>query len=103
MGKAYVLFFIQNPSYYNFLFSKGYVKVNLSLREEATDNFPPYDLLKNTYLGANAKKDPSLSLEEQEHELIHLWACVQGISSLVFMENVKWDKKWEDEIEKLIR
>lgn len=103
LGKAYVLFFIQNPDYYRFLFSKDYIKVNLSIKEETKDNYPPFELLKNLYLKVNKKKQRKLSMDEQELEIIHLWACVQGIASIAFMENVTWDKKWEDGIERLIR
>lgn len=108
LGKAYVRFFIQNPSYFAFLFSRGYIKVKLSIKEEARGeetegNFPPYELLKKCYLRYNAQRGQEISRKQQELELVHLWADVHGIASLALMENVTWDRTWEEAIEELIR
>lgn len=102
VGRAYVLFFINNPSYFEFLFSKG-MKVNLSICGDRSNNFPPFELFKEIYLKVNAKNKRDISSDEQELDIIHLWAYVHGIASIAFMKNVTWDKKWEDEIDKLIK
>lgn len=102
MGRSYVLFFINNPSYFEFLFSRG-VNVDLSISGETNDNFAPYELLKTLCIKVNAKNKRNISPKEQEMEIIHFWAYVHGIASIAFMKNVTWNKKWEDEIEKLIQ
>ena len=40
MGKAYVLFFIKNPEYYNFLFMQQGVRIDLSMQENNEDFAP---------------------------------------------------------------
>jgi AcrR family transcriptional regulator len=46
MGKSYVMFFINNPPYFPFLFSQASMEINLSLDGDGTKNFPPFELLK---------------------------------------------------------
>ena len=40
---------------------------------------------------------------KKELEIIRIWASVQGLTSIVFMENVKWSRRWEDEIINLLK
>lgn len=42
------------------------------------------------------------SKEEKEIELIKIWSTVQGITSIVCMENIKTRMPWESYLDKLI-
>lgn len=102
LGTAYISFFIENPEYYTFLFSRGYIHVNLDYNSEKENNFKPYNILKSLCDIYFNKKNPKLSDYEKEKELIRIWASVQGLTSIIFMENVKWSMDWKKEISELL-
>lgn len=103
LGNAYVSFFMKNPEYFTFLFSKGYIHLNLDLSSKEDNNFNPYEILKELCLKYFAKIKPEMTDYEKEQEIIRIWASVQGLTSIVFMENVKWSHNWEEEISKLLK
>lgn len=100
LGKAYVMFFIENPQYYTFLFSQPCMTVNLSLNADTTKNFPPYELFKKTVLGVYGGS--GMSDEKIQDTIILLWSTVHGLSSIAGMKNVCYDKNWELKIEDII-
>ena len=97
LGNAYVSFFIDNPEYFTFLFSRGYVHLNLDYNSDE-DNFKPYKLLKDLCKRYFSEKMPDLSDHDKELEIIRIWSSVQGLTSIIFMKNVKWSRNWKDEI-----
>lgn len=103
LGNAYVSFFMKNPEYFTFLFSKGYIRLSLDLASKDDNNFKPYEILKDLCLKYFAKLNPEMTDYEKEQEIIRIWASVQGLTSIVFMENVKWSHNWEDEISRLLK
>lgn len=100
MGKSYVIFFINNPQYFLFLFSQPCMEINLSMDADGTKNFPPFELFKTIVLrvfgGAGMPK------EKIEDTIISLWATVHGLASIATMKNVHYDKTWETKIEDII-
>ena len=103
LGNAYVRFFIKNPEYFTFLFSRGYIHLSLDFNTSAAGNFKPFNILKDLCTIYFEQKKPGLSDYEKELEIIRIWASVQGLTSIVFMENVKWSRRWEDEIINLLK
>lgn len=103
LGNAYVLFFMKNPEYFTFLFSRGYIHVNLDFNINEENDFKPYLILKNLCSEYFEQKKPELSDYEKELEIIRIWSSVQGLTSIVFMKNVKWSHSWEEEISKLLK
>lgn len=102
LGTAYVTFFIENSEYYTFLFSRGYIHVNLDYKSSEETNFEPFNILKNLCeIYFNGKK-PKLSDYEKELNIIKIWSSVQGLTSIIFMENVKWSLDWKEELSKLL-
>ena len=107
LGNAYVLFFIKNPEYFTFLFSRGYIHLSLDYKAgngngADANNFKPFNILKDLCTEYFEQKKPGLSDYEKELEIIRIWASVQGLTSIVFMENVKWSRDWEKEISNLL-
>ena len=102
MGNAYVSFFIENPEYFTFLFSRGYVHLNLDYNSDE-DNFKPYKILKDLCKRYFAEKKPDLSDHDKELEIIRIWSSVQGLTSIIFMKNVKWTRNWKDEIVNILK
>lgn len=103
LGIAYVSFFIDNPEYFTFLFSRGYVHLNLDFKSCDDNIFKPYKILKELCSRYFDEKKPALSDYEKELEIIRIWSSVQGVTSLIFMKNVKWSHDWKEELNKLIR
>ena len=103
LGKAYVTFFITNPEYFTFLFSRGYIHANLDFSHSDKNDFKPFVILKNLCTQYFQEKKPALSDYEKELEIIRIWASVQGITSIIFMKNVKWSRSWKNEIENLLK
>lgn len=102
LGNAYVSFFMKNPEYFIFLFSRGYIHLNLDFNSSGENNFKPYNILKDLCTEYFDKKKPGLSDYEKELGIIRIWSSVQGLTSIVFMENVKWSRDWEKEISNLL-
>ena len=102
LGNAYVSFFIDNPEYFTFLFSRGYVHLNLDYNSDE-DNFKPYKILKDLCKQYFSEKKPDMSDHEKELEIIRIWSSVQGLTSIIFMQNVKWSRNWKDEIVNILK
>ena len=103
LGVAYVSFFIDNPEYFTFLFSRGYVHLNLDFKSSDENIFKPYKLLKDLCKRYFDEKKPGLSDYEKELEIIRIWSSVQGVTSVIFMKNVKWSHDWKEELKNIIR
>ena len=102
LGNAYVSFFIDNPEYFTFLFSRGYVHLNLDYNSDE-DNFKPYKILKDLCKQYFSEKKTDMSDHEKELEIIRIWSSVQGLTSIIFMQNVKWSRNWKDEIVNILK
>ena len=100
MGKSYVMFFINNPQYFHFLFSQPCMEINLSLDGDGTKNFPPFELLKT--IAFRILGEHEMPKEKMEDTIISLWATVHGLASIATMKNVHYDKEWETKIEDII-
>jgi AcrR family transcriptional regulator len=100
MGKNYVMFFINNPQYFPFLFSQSSIEVNLSLNGDGRSNFPPFELLKT--IAFRVLGEAGMPKEKMEDTIIALWATVHGLASIATMKNVYYDKDWETKIEDII-
>ena len=103
LGIAYVSFFIDNPEYFTFLFSRGYVHLNLDYKSSDENIFKPYKLLKDLCIRYFDEKKPDISDYERELDIIRIWSSVQGVTSIIFMKNVKWSHNWKEEIKNIIR
>lgn len=103
LGNAYITFFIENPEYFTFLFSRGYIHANLDFKSSDEKDFKPFKILKDLCTIYFEQKKPELSDYEKELEIIRIWASVQGLTSIMFMPNVKWSRNWKEEISKLLK
>ncbi|PKM71850.1 MAG: TetR family transcriptional regulator [Firmicutes bacterium HGW-Firmicutes-16] len=101
MGKNYVLFFINHPQYFQFLFSHTNIEMKLSLDADEVKNFPPLELLKTIVVRIYG--EAGMPNEKMEDTIISLWATVHGLAAIATMKNVHYDKDWEMKIENIIR
>lgn len=101
LGKAYVMFFYQNPLYYDFLFSRKNICINLSMNNSNDTQNPPLAILQET---ANyVFRKLNMSEKMIQDKVIAMWALVHGLSAIVTMPNVRFDDNWETRIEQIIR
>ena len=96
MGIAYVSFFIDNPAYFQFLYSKSDIKVDLTLSIPDEENYRPYILYKNSIL--SLLKQAKVPKKKQNDILITIWAFIHGLTALAAMKNVHYDKNWKEKI-----
>lgn len=100
IGKSYIMFFVNNPQYFPFLFSQTCMEINLSLDCDGTKSFPPFELFKTVVFRIFGKT--GMPKEKMEDTIISLWATVHGLASIATMKNVHYNKDWETKIEDII-
>ncbi len=96
LGIAYVAFFIDNPAYFQFLYSKSDIKVDLTLSVPDEENYAPFILYKNSIL--SLLKQAKVPKKKQNDILITIWAFIHGLTALAAMKNVHYDKNWKEKI-----
>ena len=94
LGKSYVLFFYENPLYYQFLFSLDNIDV---------ETYAPFVLFKRTaeevlknLLGKKADK------KAIHAKVIALWSLVHGLSSVITIKGVLDTNHLEEEVELIL-
>lgn len=101
LGKAYVMFFYQNPFYFDFLFSRRNISIKLSLDNSNEIENPPLAILQKT---ANLVfHKAKLSEKMIQDKIIAMWALVHGLSAIITMPNIEYDDRWEMRIEEIIK
>lgn len=101
LGKAYVMFFYRNPHYYNFLFSRKNIRINLSLNDSSENDNPPLDILKK--ISTSVFQKAQLPDQIIQDRIIAMWALVHGLSAIITMPNTLFDDDWEVRIEEIIK
>lgn len=96
MGKHYVSFFIRKPDYFKFLFGSQNVIAHTSPDKSFAEDYPPFVLLKCTYLKYLKEKKLKKSKEEKEVELLQLWATAHGLAAIACMSGVETTFDWEE-------
>ena len=96
LGIAYVSFFIDNPAYFQFLYSSSDIKVDLTLSIPDEENYRPFILYKNSIL--SLLRQTKVPKKKQNDILITIWAFIHGLTALAAMKNVHYDKNWKEKI-----
>lgn len=99
MGKSYVLFFINNPDYFKFLFSNQNIIAHLKVDKEYKNDYPPFILLKEEYLKYLEEKNLKRSDDEKEIDIIRIWSTVHGLASIACMPNVEVSFNFEEKLD----
>lgn len=101
LGKTYVMFFYENPFYFDFLFSRRNISIKLSLDNANTAENLPFAILQKAARSVFGKA--KLSEKLIQDKIIAMWALVHGLASIVVMPNVEFDDNWETRIEEIIQ
>ncbi len=101
LGKTYVMYFYQNPFYYDFLFSRKNISIKLSLDNTDIEENPPLAILQKT--AASVFRKVKLPEKVIQDKMIAMWALVHGLAAIVTMPNIEFDDNWEKRIEEIIK
>ncbi|MBP5491603.1 MAG: TetR/AcrR family transcriptional regulator [Clostridiales bacterium] len=105
MGRSYVAFFMRRPDYFKFLFSGQNIVAHIQPGKDHPEDYPPFVLLKNTYLDYINENGIKRTKDEQEVDILKLWASAHGLASIACMSGVEVSFDWEKKIstEELLR
>lgn len=98
LGKAYVMFFYKNPLYFDFLFSRKNIKIQLSIGESGMN--APFEVLKQ--IAMKYFCEFGMSEFEIENKVMAMWSLVHGLSSILVMPNFDGGNDFEARIEDII-
>ena len=101
LGKTYVMFFYNNPLYYDFLFSRKNIKIMLSMDSNGETENQPLEILKNAAMKTLSRTNMTTKMIQDK--TIAMWALVHGLANIVTMPNVEYDDNWESRIEEIIK
>ena len=96
MGVTYISFFVENPAYFQFLYSQSNIRIDLSLSIPDDENYKPYIIYKN--IVSKLLEQTHYSEEKQNDIIITIWAFIHGITSLATMNNVNYDNGWKEKV-----
>lgn len=96
MGKHYVLFFLHKPDYFKFLFGSQNITAHLKIDVISDSDYPPFVLLKKTYLKYLKENKIKKSKQEQEVDLVQIWATAHGLAAIACMSGVETTFDWEE-------
>ncbi|MCL1917019.1 MAG: TetR/AcrR family transcriptional regulator [Peptococcaceae bacterium] len=96
LGKAYVIFFMDNPHYFSFLFTQSHVQIDLSFSADSHNTYKPFEIYKE--LGLALLDKSNYPEAGRKDAIIAMWSFVHGLASLVTMKNVHYDEDWRDKI-----
>lgn len=101
LGKTYVMFFYENPFYFDFLFSRRNISIKLSLDNADTAENLPFAILQKAAKSVFGKA--KLSEKLIQDKIIAMWALVHGLASIAVMPNIEFDYNWETRVEEIIK
>lgn len=99
LGLAYIGFFLENPSFFSFLYLQSDFPIDLSTTEEH-QGFEPYVIFKQAL--SSVLINSACPKEKFEDIALALFAIVHGIASLATMKNINYSGNWKDKAPELL-
>ena len=103
LGKTYVMFFCENHKYYHFMISRKNMKIDLfsKFSEIENSNQSAFNILKSEATKVLQKADvPNQAIQDK---IIAMWALVQGLVTIMIMNDITYSEIWEEKIEEIIK
>ena len=103
LGKTYVMFFCENHRYYHFMISRKNMKIDLfsKFSEIENNNEKAFSILKIEAIKILEKMGvPNQAMQDK---IIAMWALVQGLVTIVIMNDITYSEIWEEKIEEIIK
>ena len=103
LGKTYVMFFCENHRYYHFMISRKNMKIDLfsKFSEIENNNEKAFSILKIEAIKILEKMGvPNQAIQDK---IIAMWALVQGLVTIMIMNDITYSEIWEEKIEEIIK
>ena len=103
LGKTYVMFFCENHRYYHFIISRKNMKIDLfsKFSEIENNNEKAFSILKIEAIKILEKMGvPNQAMQDK---IIAMWALVQGLVTIMIMNDITYSEIWEEKIEEIIK
>ena len=103
LGKTYVMFFCGNHRYYHFMISRKNMKIDLfsKFSEIENNNEKAFSILKIEAIKILEKMGvPNQAMQDK---IIAMWALVQGLVTIMIMNDITYSEIWEEKIEEIIK
>ena len=103
LGKTYVMFFCENHRYYHFIISRKNMKIDLfsKFSEIENNNEKAFSILKIEAIKILEKMGvPNQAMQDK---IIAMWALVQGLTTIMITNDIKYSESWEEKIEEIIK
>lgn len=98
MGIAYIRFFMENPTYFTFIFNQPHLEIDLSMKGQ--DEFKPFRFFRERCYEIYRKE--GYDDERIKYGIISMWAKVHGIAAIASLPCVKTDFDWKDVLERVL-
>lgn len=95
LGEAYIMFFIEHPTYFKFLCFSSHIQITLS-NEESENCYPPFQVFQKTAIAC--LKEFGCKEENYLYCMTNMWATVQGIALLATQPNVNYQGEWKEDL-----
>ena len=103
LGKTYVMFFCGNNRYYHFIISRKNMKIDLfsKFSKIENNNEKAFSILKIEAMKILEKMGvPNQAMQDK---IIAMWALVQGLTTIMITNDIKYSESWEEKIEEIIK
>ena len=103
LGKTYIMFFCENYRYYHFMISRKNIKMDLfsKFSEIENNNEKAFSILKIEAIKILEKMGvPNQAMQDK---IIAMWALVQGLTTIMITNDIKYSESWEEKIEEIIK
>ena len=103
LGKTYVMFFCENHRYYHFMISRKNMKIDLfsKFSEIENNSEKAFSILKIEAIKILEKMGvPNQAMQDK---IIAMWALVQGLVTIMIMNDITYSEIWEEKIEEIIK
>ena len=103
LGKTYVMFFCENHRYYHFMISRKNMKINLfsKFSKIENNNEKAFSILKIEAMKILEKM--GAPNQDMQDKIIAMWALVQGLTTIMITNDIKYSESWEERIEEIIK
>lgn len=101
MAKAYVRFFIKNPTIYDFYMCYADFNIEIGETEIKSRNSRAFDVFKEAADKYMERLD--IPREKRAVNIIRMWVMVQGITMLAVMSGIKCETDWEEYTKKILK
>lgn len=101
LAKAYVKFFHENPSYFQFILGQEDLDIQIGTDYVKAEHFRPFQIFKE--VSEKVLNHFGISKEEQADRIVAMWIMVQGITVLTIMPGVTYEGDWEAYMEHMLK